>query len=146
MLRKSRNDCFFCVSIVTLFQLAPGQNFPLNLHAVDELGHHTITLAFVSEADNVNSASKLQLQNILYVLRPDTSSTVPFSFKVPEALYNETRHRKDKDKRKIQFMDILSTLENKVSFELELQACRPGFHYSPKSEVCECNKQRGILR
>lgn len=135
----------FVVSIITLLQLtlAPGQNFPLNLHAVDELGHSSITLAFVSEAYNVNSTSKLQPQNMFHLLWPNNFSTIPFSFNVPEKLYNGIH---GKDKRKIQVMDIYSTLENEFFFELELQTCRPGFQYSPKSKVCECHKQAGILR
>jgi len=122
--------------------LAPGQNFPLNLHAVDELGHSSITLAFVSEAYNVNSTSKLQPQNMFHLLWPNNFSTIPFSFNVPEKLYNGIH---GKDKRKIQVMDIYSALENEFFFELELQTCRPGFQYSPKSKVCECHKQAGIL-
>ena len=136
----------FVVSIITLLQLAPGQNVPLNLHAVDELGHPTFALGFVSEAVSVNSTSMLLLPNWVYGLFPDNSSTVPFSFKAPKEVYNEIRHRKDKAKRKIQIMDIFSTLENEFFFDLELQECRPGFQYSPKSKVCECDKQPGILR
>lgn len=132
-------------SIITLSQLAPGQTIPLNLHAVDELGHLTVTLAFVSEADNYKE-EKLQLPNPFYLLWHNRSSTVPFSFKVPETLYNRMQHKIGKDKRKIQIMDLYSSLENEVSFELELQTCRPGFQYSPKSKVCECHKQTGILR
>ena len=136
-----------CISIVIPLQLAPGQNFPLNLHAVDELGHDVYAIAFASEADNVNSTSKLLLQNILYALSPNSSSTVPFSFQVPEALYNEIQHRNDKDKRKIQFVDFFSTLQNVYSFELELQPCRAGFHYSADSKTCKCNKElAGIMR
>ncbi len=132
----------FCVSVV---QLSPGQNYPLNLQGVDELGHNVLTIAFVSEADNVNSSSKLLLQNDLYVLSPNETSTVPFSFRVPQTLYNETHNRKDK--RKIRFVDFMSTLANGYSFELELQMCRPGFHYSIDSQTCECNKElAGIMR
>jgi len=130
-------------------KLAPGQNFLLNLHAVDELGHNVYAIAFASEADNVdvNSTSKLLLQNILYALSPNSSSSVPFSFQVPEALYNKTHGRKDKDKRKIQFVDFFSTLQNGYSFELELQPCRPGFFYSADSKTCKCNKElAGIMR
>ena len=137
---------YFVVSIITLLQLAPGQTFPLNLHAVDELGHITIALAFVSVADNVNRTSKLQLPNTNYKLKPNSSSTILFSYNAPEKLYNQIQHRNDKEKRKIQVMDIFSMLENEFFFELELQKCRPGFQYSPKSKVCECNKQAGILR
>lgn len=134
------------VSVGTLFQLAPGENFPLNLQGVDELGHNVYTIAFVSEADNVNSSSKLLLQDVLYVLSPNSSST-PFSFRVPETLYNKTHNRKDKDKRKIRFVDFFSTLQNGYSFELELQLCRPGFHYSNDSQTCKCNKDlAGIMR
>ena len=134
------------VSIITLLQLAPGQTFPLNLHAVDELGHLTVTLAFLSEAENVNITSNLQLQNVFSVLRPNNSSTVPFSFKAPEKLYNEINQSNYKHKRKIQVMDIYSTFENEFFFELELQTCRPGFQYSSERKVCECHKQTGILR
>ncbi|KAL9984155.1 hypothetical protein ACROYT_G006421 [Oculina patagonica] len=126
-------------------KLSPGQNYPLNLQGVDELGHNVLTIAFVSEADNVNSSSKLLLQNDLYVLSPNETSTVPFSFRVPQTLYNETHNRKDK--RKIRFVDFMSTLANGYSFELELQMCRPGFHYSIDSQTCECNKElAGIMR
>jgi len=138
-----------CISIVIPLQLAPGQNFLLNLHAVDELGHNVYAIAFASEADNVdvNSTSKLLLQNILYALSPNSSNSVPFSFQVPEALYNKTHRRKDKDKRKIQFVDFFSTLQNGYSFELELQPCRPGFFYSADSKTCKCNKElAGIMR
>lgn len=136
-----------CIFIVTPpLQLAPGQNFPLNLHAVDELGHNVYAIAFASEADKVNSKSKLLLQNILYSLSPNSSSTVPFSFHVPEELYNEIQGGKEK-KRNIQFVDFFSTLQNVYSFELELQPCRPGFHYSTDSKTCECDKKRdGIMR
>ena len=136
------------VSIITLLQLAPGQTFPLNLHAVDELGHLTITLAFLSEAENVNITSKLhlQLENVFSVLRPNNSSTVPFSFKANEKLYNEINQSNYKHKRRIQVMDIYSTFENEFFFELELQTCRPGFQYSSERKVCECHKQTGILR
>ena len=132
--------------VVTLLQLAPGQTFPLNLHAVDELGHLTITLAFLSEADNINSTSnmKLELHNVFPLLWPFNSSTSPFSFHLSEKFSNG--HRNDTDKRTIQVMDIYSTIENKFLFELELQTCRPGFQYSSKSKVCECQKQIGILR
>ena len=133
-------------SIITLSQLAPGQTFPLNLHAVDELEHLTVALAFLSEAENVNITSNLQLQNVFSVLTPNNSSTVPFSFKAPEKLYNEINQSNYKHKRKIQVMDIYSTFENEFFFELELQTCRPGFQYSSKRKVCECQKQIGILR
>ena len=136
----------FMVSIITLLQLAPGQTFPLNLHAVDELGHSTLTLAYVFEADNVNRTSKLHLPNGNYMLMPDSSSTVPFSFNASETLYKEIQHRNGKKKRKIQIIDLYSTLDNLFFFEFELQKCRPGFRYSPESKVCECNKQPGILR
>ena len=134
----------FVFSIITLSQLAPGQTIPLNLHAVDELGHLTVTLAFVSEADNYTK--KLQLQHPFYLLWPNRSTTVPFSFNVPEKLYNRMQHKIGKDKRKIQIMDLSSSLENEAFFELELQTCRPGFQYSPESKVCECLEQDGILR
>jgi len=132
--------------VVTLSQLAPGQTFPLNLHAVDELGHLTTTLALVSEADNINSTSKLQLQNKFHLLWANNFSTIPFSFHVSETLYNGIKHGNDKDKRKIQVMDIFSTIENKFFFELELQTCRPGFQYSAKNKVFDCQKQTDILR
>lgn len=134
------------VSIITLLQLAPGQTVPLNLHAVDELGHSTLTLAYILEADNVNRTPRLQLPIVNYLLMPDSSSTIPFSFNAPKKLYNEIQHRKGKNKRKIQIIDFYSTLENRYFFEFELQECRPGFSYSPESKVCECNKQPGILR
>ncbi len=137
---------YFMVSIITLLQLAPGQTIPLNLHAVDELGHFTLTLAYVFEADNVNRTPKLQLPKGNYVLMPDSSSTVPFSFNAPEKLYNEIQHRKGKNKRTIQIIDYYSSLKNRGFFEFELQECRPGFSYSPESKVCECNKRPGILR
>ena len=102
-------------------------------------------IAFASEAAKVNSTSKLLLQNILYALSPNSSSTVPFSFKVPDALYDEIQGRKHK--RTIQFVDFFSTLQNVYSFELELQPCGPGFHYSTDSKTCECNKSlAGIMR
>lgn len=150
MLRTSPNKKTLTISslvfsIITLLQLAPGQTIPLNVHAVDELGHLTVTLAFVSEARD-NHQQKLQLQNWFHLLLPNRSSTVPFSFNVPETLYKSLQHKNGKDKRKIQVMDIYSSLENEASFELELQTCRPGFQYSPKSKVCECHKQTGILR
>ena len=134
------------VSIMTLLQLAPGQTFPLNLHAVDELGHSTLTLAYILEADHVNRSPKLQLPNVNYLLMPDSSSTISFSFNASKKLYNEIQHRKDKNRRKIQIIDLYSTLDNRLVFEFELQECRPGFRYSPESKVCECNKQPGILR
>jgi len=131
-------------------QLAPGQNFPLNLHAFDELGHNVYAIAFASEDDNVrgNSTSKLQLQNVLYALPSNSSNSVPFSFQVSEALYNKTCHRKDKvDRRNIQFVDFFSALQNGYSFEVELQPCLPGFLYSVDSKTCICNKElAGIMR
>ena len=132
--------------MITLLHLAPGETFLLNLHAVDELGHPTIALAYASEASNVNRTSKLQLQNMFHLLGPDNSSTIPFSFKAPEKLYNEIHQRKNNEKRKIQVKDIFSSLENEFFFELDLQECPPGFQYSWKRNVCECNKQPGILR
>lgn len=134
------------VSFITLLQLAPGQTLPLNLHAVDELEHLTVTLAFLSEAENVNITSKLQLQNAFYGLRANNFSTIPFSFNAPEKLYNEINQRNSKHGRRIQVMDIFSTFENEFFFELELLTCRPGFQYSRKRKVCECHKQTGILR
>ena len=134
------------VSIITLLQLAPGQTFPLNLHAVDELGHPTIALAYLSEAGNVNRTSKLQLQNMFHLLGPDNSNTIPFSFKAPEKLYNEIHQRKDNVTLKIQVRDVFSSLENEFFFELDLQECSPGLQYSWKRKVCECNKQPGIMR
>ena len=136
---------FFMVSIITLLQLAPGQTSHLNLHAVDELGHSTLTLAYILEADNVNRTPKLQLPRVNYLLMPDSSSTIPFSFNAPKKLYNEIQHRKG-NKRKIQIIDFYSTLRNQFFFEFELKECSSGFHYSPESKVCECNKQPGILR
>ena len=136
----------FMVSIITLLQLAPGQILPLNLHAVDELGHLTATLAFLSEAENVNITSKLQLQNAFYGLGANNFSTISFSFNAPEKLYNEIKQRNIKHKRKIQVKDIYSTFENEFFFDLELQTCRPGFQYSSKRKICECHKQTGILR
>ena len=120
----------------------------MNLQAVDELGNNVYAIAAVVEADNVDSTSKLLLQNFLYVLSPNNSSTVPFSFRVSETLYNETaRNKKDKDKRKILFVDFLSTLQNEYSFELELKLCRPGFYYSKDLKTCKCNdKQAGVMR
>ena len=131
----------FMVSIITQIQLAPGQTFPLNLHAVDELGYPTLTLAYISEADNVNRSPKLQLPTWNYLLMPDNSSTVQFSFNAPEKLYKELQNSKGKNKRKIQIIDFYSTLDNRYFFKFELQECRPGFRYHPESKVCECNKQ-----
>ena len=117
----------------------------LNLQGVDELGHKVYTIAVVSESDNVNRTSKLLLNNIMYVLSPNESSTVPFSFRVPETLYNEKYNKKDK--RTIQFVDFFSTLQNGYSFELELESCRPGFYYSSDSQMCVCNKSiSGVMR
>ena len=137
----------YCAFLYISLQLSPGQNFPLNLHAVDELEHNVYAIAFASEADNVNSSSKLLLQNILYALSPNGSSTVPLSFQVTETLYNKIHHGKDKGKRKIQFVDFFSTLQNVYSFELELQKCPPGFDYSKDTKRCKCNKElAGVMR
>jgi len=133
----------YMVFIITLLQLALGQSFPLNLHAVDELGHLTTTLVLVS--DNVKWTSKLP--NMAYLLTPNSSNTVPLRFNASEKSSMEIRLRKVRDKRKIPILDLFSTLKNRVFFELELQECRPGFRYSPERKaVCECNKQPGILR
>lgn len=128
-------------------KLAPGQKFPLNLQGVDELGHSVYTIAFVAEESSSNNASKLTLNDVLYVLSPNKSSTVPFSFHVPETIYNKTCNRGEKNKRRIQFVDIYSSLPNRYSFEVELQVCPPGFNFSKETKACECNRElSGILR
>ena len=116
---------------LTFLQIAPGENFRLNLHALDELGHDITTIVFAAEVDQVNSTSKILLEDNMYVLSPN--ETVSFSFTVPETLYA-------KEKRKIQFVDPYSTLINGYSFEMELQTCHPGFKFSKKHQRCVCNR------
>ena len=109
----------------------------MNLNARDELGHDVTTTVFVSEADQVNSTSKVLLDDILYVLSPN--ETVLFSFHVREALYNESKDSTMGEKRKIQFVDPYSTLINGYSFQMELQTCHPGFKFSNDFQRCVCD-------
>ena len=128
---------FICSFFLTFLQIAPSENFPLNLHALDELGHEITTIVFASEVDQVNSTSKILLESNMYVLSPN--ETVSFSFTVPETLYNEIGKNHVKKNRTIQFVDPYSTLINGYSFEMELQTCHPGFKISPNRQRCVCN-------
>jgi len=138
LLKKATIVCSF-INTETQFQLAPGEDFPLDLQAVDELGHEVTSVVFVSEIDQVNDTSNAILKDDIYVLSPN--ETVPFSITVPETLYNETKNNKVKEKRKIQFSDPFSTLINGYSFDVELQTCRPGFIFSKDSQSCVCNTE-----
>ena len=115
---------------VYCFQLAPGELFPLKLQSIDELGHDVVTVVFGSEVDQVNSTSKVLLDNIVSVLLPNSS--VWFSF--------HTQNNTVKEKRKIQFVDPFSALINGYSFEMELQQCHPGFRFSNKFQRCVCDE------
>lgn len=105
------------------------------------------TTAFVAEEGSSDNTSKLMLSNVLYVLSPNKSSTVSFSFNAPETVYNEAQNRGEKNRRRIQFVDIFSTLPNGYSFEMELQTCPPGFNFNKDTKTCECNRKLpGISR
>ena len=133
------------INTETLFQLAPGENFPLNLKALDELGHEITTIVYAADINERNNTSEILLEDVLYVL--SANETVPFSFTEPETLYNETKKSKLKAKRRIQFVAPYSTLINRYSFEMELQECHPGFIFSKDSQKCECDtKQSAVQR
>lgn len=134
------------ITTETLFQLAPGEYFPLNLEALDELGHEIATIVYVADINEGNSTShsEILLEDALYVLSPN--ETIPFSFTEPEALYNETKASKLKAKRRIQFVAPYSTLINRYSFEMELQACHPGFIFSKDSQKCVCNTKLSAVQ
>ena len=123
----------------------PGELFPLNLEAVDELRQDVITTILVSEVNPVNDSSKILLDNIMYVSFPNVPTR--FSFRVPEAIYNDTSNKGVRVKQTLQFTDPFSTLKNGHTFNLEIQKCRPGFVFSRESKKCVCDRKRdGIER
>ena len=142
--KRHATSFYLKIATETLFQLAPGEHFPLNLEALDELGHEITTIVYVADINEGNSTSEILLEEALYVLSPN--ETIPFSFTEPEALYNETKERKLKAKRRIQFVAPYSTLINRFSFEMELQACHPGFIFSKDSQKCVCNTKLSAVQ
>lgn len=138
------NELTFRLKLFT-FQLAPGEELPLDLQAVDELGHEVTAIILVSELDQNNETSRVLFDDVLHVL--SLNETVSFSFMEEDTLYNETVEHKFEGKRKIQFVAPYSTLINGYSFDLELQTCRPGFVFSKKRQKCVCNKKHnGVQR
>ena len=121
----------------------PGEDLPLSLQALDELGQEVIAIVFVSEDDQGNSSSKMLLHDVMYVLSPH--ETVPLSFSAPEALYSEIEKNKEV-KRTLQFVDPFSTLINGHRFSLELQSCHPGFTFSKDLRKCVCNKKMDAIQ
>ena len=142
--KRHATSFYLKITTETLFQLAPGEHFPLNLEALDELGHEITTIVYVADINEGNSTSEILLEDALYVLSPN--ETIPFSFTEPEALYNETKESKLKAKRRIQFVAPYSTLINRYSFEMELQACHPGFIFSKDSQKCVCNTKLSAVQ
>ena len=116
----------------------------MSLQAIDELGQEVIAAIFVSEVVQVNSTSKISLDHILYVFRPN--KTIPFLFRVPEASYNKIKNKEVRVNRTIQFSDIFSGLPNGYSFDVELQTCRPGFVFSRDRQKCVCNTQLDAIQ
>lgn len=123
----------------------PGENFRLNLEAVDELRQDVITLLRLSNVNPINGSSKILLDKSFYVSLP--SVPVRFSFSVPEAIYNEIGNKEVRVQQTLRFTDPYSSLKNDHIFYLEIQKCRPGFVFSREHKNCVCDTKRdGIER
>lgn len=115
----------------------PGENYPLILQALDELGQDAMALVTVSEIDQVKSTSSISLGNNAY--RPSCCKATPFSFQVPEKTYTEIENKNAKVNLDFLFVDLVSVWTNNHFLQLEVKPCRPGFIFSRDLKRCVCN-------
>ncbi|PFX25111.1 hypothetical protein AWC38_SpisGene10242 [Stylophora pistillata] len=130
-------------------KLAPGQLYDLKLRGYDELGNNVPAWVFPLETDGLGLDTALRVwpNSPIYLLSPGNSSTTPFSYGISEALYREIQNSRSKPIRKVKFVDLSSSLNNKYVLEIELQKCPPGFDYDSTSRKCKCTENAvGIER